>query len=447
MTGRDTRTNTTDGVRTRREVLATVGAAGTVALAGCGNGGDDGTAESSTDDDAVRVGVAIPQRGAYGTEGSELRAGYRLATRHINDGSGAIETAPFADLGDGLLDGTVELSIEDTGSSRDGARQAAETVVAEDDVDVLVGGASREEAVALQAVAAEEDLVYMGGFTPTNAMGGEHCSRYGFNEIHNPPMMANALRNAVAATLGPDNEVNFAQLYPDNDLGEEFANAFDRFADIGDRWFHQDRANVATRVGAQSYEASVEALQAVGPDVVILNYYGLDAANALRAAVKTLDDVEIVVPLMNRVFARNAGTALGGVLGTTHWLPAVGGEFTDAFVDSWETFASDDDSLEPLPSGTAHLAYVQLAQWAGAAQRAGSTDADPVIDELEGHSYDVGLGQETLRACDHQAQRAVPVVRGLPPSQQSSDGYLRLETIASNVGYGCGDGPAVDCSM
>lgn len=450
MTGRDTRTGSEVGFRTRREVLAIVGATGAVGLAGCGNGedGSDGTATDGEEDGAVRIGVAVPQSGAYGNEGEELEAGYLLAIRHINDDSGAIDTAPFEALSGGVLGENIELTIEDTESSGEGARRAAETVITEGDVDVLVGGVSREEAVALQEVAAGEELVYMGGYTPTSAMGGEHCSRYGFNEMHNPPMMANALRNPVAGALGPDNEINFAQMHPDNEIGEEFANAFDRLAEIGESWFHQDRGNVATRVGAQSYDDAAQTLASVGPDMVILNYYGLDAANALRSAVEQFDDsVEIVVPLMNQVFARNAGSAIEGILGTTHWVPAVGGSFSDTLVDSWGEFADENSSREALPSATAHVAYVQLAQWAAAAERAGNVASDDVIGELEDHSYDVGLGTSTLRSCDHQAQRDVPVVRGLSQSQQSEGNYYELEEVANNVGYGCDEGPAADCSL
>lgn len=448
MTGRDTRTGSTERFRTRREVLATVGAAGSIALAGCGGDGSDGGDTTETEEAGIQVGVAIPSSGAYGNEGDELQAGYLLAVQHINDGGGAIDTPPFEDLSGGVLGENIQLTIKDTGSSGDEARQAAEGIIAETDVDVLVGGASHEEALALQSVAAEEELVYMGGFTPTSALGGENCSQYGFNEIQNPVMMANALRKPVAGALGPENDIAYAQMHPDNDIGDQYADAFKRLADIGDGWFHQDRANVATREGAQSYTGSVETLKSAGPDMIVLNYYGLDAANVLREAVSQFDDsVKIVVPMMNGVFARNAGDAMAGVLGTTHWHPAVGGAFSEAFVDSWSDIASENSDLGLTPTATAHVAYVQLAQWAAAAERAGSVDTSGVISALEDRSYDVGLGSSTLRACDHQAQRDVPVVRGLGPDERSTGDYFELDEVASNVGYGCDEGPAANCSL
>lgn len=449
MTARDTRTGSEERFRTRREVLATVGGAGGIALAGCiGNGpGDDGTT-TETEEPGVQVGAAIPRSGIYGNEGDELQAGYLLAIQHINDGGGAIDTSPFEALSGGVVGENIQLVREDTESSADGARQAAETLVSENDVDVLIGGASHEEALAIQSVAAEEELVYMAGFTPTSALGGESCSQYSFNEIHNPAMMANALRKPVAGSLGPDNAVSFAQMHPDNDIGSQYADAFARFADIGDDWFHQDRANVATRVGAQSYTGAVETLKSAGPDMIILNYYGLDAADVLREAVNQFDpSVDIVVPLMDRVFARNAGSAMADVLGTTHWHPSVGGSFSETFVDSWSDIASENSDLGLTPSGTAHVAYVQLAQWAAAAERAGSIQSDAVISELEDRSYDVGLGTATLRACDHQAQRGVPVVRGVGESQQSPGDFFELEEVASNVGYGCDEDVAAGCSL
>ncbi len=36
------------------------------------------------------------------------------------------------------------------------------------------------------------------------------------------------------------------------------------------------------------------------------------------------------------------------------------------------------------------------------------------------------MDQETMRKCDHQAQRAVPVVKGLPKSEQKSGKYFEI---------------------
>jgi hypothetical protein len=54
-----------------------------------------------------------------------------------------------------------------------------------------------------------------------------------------------------------------------------------------------------------------------------------------------------------------------------------------------------------------------------------------------------------MRACDHQAQRAIPVSRGLPESEQSSGNFLEIVELTSreDVGYACDSGPAAECEL
>ncbi len=70
-----------------------------------------------------------------------------------------------------------------------------------------------------------------------------------------------------------------------------------------------------------------------------------------------------------------------------------------------------------------------------------------VIGALEGHEYDAGLGPQTLRACDHQAMRQVPVVKGKPEVQQSYGTYYGLIGEPADVQYACDSSPAANCSL
>jgi hypothetical protein len=54
-----------------------------------------------------------------------------------------------------------------------------------------------------------------------------------------------------------------------------------------------------------------------------------------------------------------------------------------------------------------------------------------------------------MRGCDHQAQRDVLVVRGLPSSEQTSDRLLEVvnQTSRDQLGYGCDEGLAAECEL
>ncbi|RDZ32017.1 branched-chain amino acid ABC transporter substrate-binding protein, partial [Haloferax sp. Atlit-47N] len=145
------------------------------------------------------------------------------------------------------------------------------------------------------------------------------------------------------------------------------------------------------------------------------DHYGLDGANSVSQAVDAGidEDMEIVVPLYNRPMAQAAGGAIEGVFGTIAWDSQIDNEPSNAFT---EVFQNEYDRV---PSGPAQLAYAQTLQYAAAAERAGTFYPPEVIRELEDYNYNnIGMGEETMRACDHQAQRAIPVARGLPESEQ-----------------------------
>jgi ABC-type branched-subunit amino acid transport system substrate-binding protein len=471
MTGRETADRIVRA-RTRRDALATVGATGALVLAGCIGGGGDGNGNGNEsedanggttgngDDDTVQIGISIPRSGGRNNEGEQMLQGYELAVHHINEGAAGATVEPFAEIGEdgGLLGRQLETVVADTESTGSGARESAGTL-ADDGVTMFTGGASADEGLAHQEVASDRELLYMGGFTPSAAVSGEGCTRYAFNEMYNAKMAADSLAPIVAQEMRDAETVNFAQLYPDNEFGDEFsAEIRDRFESIGDSWFHQRRES--TREGERSYAADIETVVSGDPNLIVLNYYGLDAASALRELDEVVGpDVAVVVPLINRELARTAGSALEGVIGTVHWPPEpreeegwalrVSHPFRDTFLANWDDVEGELD----VPSPVSHLAYVQTCQYAAAVARAGTFDVDAVIGELEDHTYGYGMGDQTLRACDHQAMRTVPVVIGLPASEHQPGNFYQLSDLQASLGIGgsepypCDQSPAADCSL
>ncbi len=436
--------------RTRRQVLAaTLGAAGMVGLAGCGGDGDSSTA-TATPESGVTIGLSIPTTGGALNEGRQLRYGYELAKENLNNSEGFAGSDVFQEgLGGGILGEEVELVVENTSSSAEGARKSATTLVQEEGVDMFTGAGSTQEALAHQSVATEESTIYMGGFTPGTAVV-EECSEYAFHEMFNYKEAARALLPVLEEEIGADK--TFVQMYPRSDVGNAFSDQIETVLatdplEEGGLW--QQLSTVGTRVGVEDYTDPLQQVVDIGPDVAVFDYIGLDGATVLRQAQDIVpEDTEIVVPVFDRPLAQNAGGAIEGVLGTVHWDPSLENEVSELFTDAWESVAQDDDDMTTNPSGLVHLAYTQLFQYAAAAERAGSLDAGDIIAELEGHTYTSGLGgEETMRACDHKATRPVPVVRGRPRSTQLAGVYCDHVTTAMDAGYACDEEPAATCSL
>ena len=439
---------------TRRQLLATAGATGTLALAGCvGNGDDDGEDDEQSGDDRIRIGVSLPESGSRSEEGTRLLDGYELAVEHLNDGTGAITSPPWEDISDdgGLLGQTVEIVVEDTGGTGSGATEAA-TQLLQEDIDMLTGGVSGVEGAAHQEVLADSDepVMYMGGFTPTDDVGGQLCHPYAFNEMYNATIAARSLGSVLGDELGTDRAVDFVQLALDDEFGQEFSQAMsNELSNVGREWFELTTTSVGAGV---NYEGDLADLLGRRPDLIVLNVYGIDGERALRNLETVLEedadlereDITVATPIISPEMAENAGTALEDVYGTVHWLPGLGSDFSDALEESWDGERTTDE-----PSQFAHLAYVQVAQYAAAVERAGSTDPDDVAAELNGQTYTVGMGEQELREADGQAMRYAPVVRGRDVQAQAPGSYYELVAsvpdAVENPPYAVEESPAAVC--
>ncbi|SEK47336.1 ABC transporter substrate-binding protein [Haloferax larsenii] len=451
----------------RRDVLKATGAVGTAGLtglAGCtgggggdggdgGDGGGNGGGGGGGDDypalgnfpiegNKAIFGFNVPQSGPYASEGEDELRAYQLAVKHLNNGGGWVDSQ-FDDLsGDGVLGYEIDYVDGDTATDADQARQSASGMVERDNAIMISGGSSSAVAIAVQGLCQNEKVMFMACLTHSNDTTGKDCVRYTFREMFNAYMTGQALAPVVKEAYGSD--LKFYQLYADYSWGQTQQASMEQFMTEVAGW--EQVKSVATPLGTTDYSTYLSEAQNSGADVLILNHYGLDGANSVQQAVDAgiNEDMEILVPLYNRPMAEAAGGAIEGVYGTVAWDSQIDNtpsqEFTDAFKSEYDR----------TPSGPAQLAYAQTLQYAAAVERAGTFYPPEVIKQLEDYEYDnVGMGAETMRGCDHQAQRDVPVVQGLPASEQEAGKYFEIVNVTSrdDLGYGCDAGPAAECEL
>jgi ABC-type branched-subunit amino acid transport system substrate-binding protein len=433
------------------------GAVGLAGLAGCTEGGDggdgggggdggDGTDYPSLgnfpiDDDTATFGFNVPQSGPYSSEGEDELRAYELAVKHLNNGGGWVDE--WEDLsGDGVLGYEIDYVEGDTATDASTAEQSASRMIDRDNVIMFAGGSSSAVAIAQQGLAQREKVMFTCCLTHSNDTTGGDCVRYSFREMFNAYMTGQALKPVLTDEYGED--LSFYQLYADYSWGKTVEESMRQFmTEAG--WEEVD--SVATPLDTSDFSTYLSEAQSSEADVLFLNHYGLDGANSLTDAVDAGidEDMEIVMPLYNRPMAEAASGAIDGIYGTIAWDSQIDNEPSNSFTDF---FGEEYDGR--VPSGPAQLAYAGTLQYAAAVERAGTFYPPEVIRELEGYEYDnIGMGEETMRACDHQAQRAIPVVRGLPESEQGDGQFFEIVDITSrdDVGYGCDEGPAAECEL
>jgi ABC-type branched-subunit amino acid transport system substrate-binding protein len=440
------------------KAAGTLGTLGIAGLAGCTGGGGGGGGEGGggggdgedypslgnypIEGDTATFGFNVPTSGPYSSEGEDELRAYEMAVKHLNNGGGWVDSQ-FDDLsGDGVLGYEIDYVTGDTATDADTARQSASRMIQRDDVVMFSGGSSSATAIAMQGLAQDEKVLYMCCLTHSNDTTGKDCVRYSFREMFNAYMTGQALAPVVTEEYGDD--LDFYQLYADYSWGQTQQASMNQFFEEAG-WSEVD--SVPTPLGTSDYSSYLSEAADSGADALFLNHYGLDGANSLSQAIEAgIDqDMEIVLPLYNRPMAEAAGGAIDGIFGTIAWDSQIdntpSSEFTEAFSNEYDG---------RVPSGPAQLAYAQTLQYAAAVERAGTFYPPEVIRALEDYEYDnIGMGAETMRGCDHQAQRDIPVVRGLPAAEQGEGQYFEIINVTSrdDVGYGCDSGPAAECEL
>jgi len=460
-----------DGSMNRRELIEAAGlasVAGLTGLAGCsGDGGDSGDTDTPTDGgggdttttgggnggseypelgnfpvegDTVTLGFNVPQSGAYASEGNDELKAYRLAKMHLNNGGGWVDMWDDLSSG-GILGKTVEETTGDTATDAKQASEHAKRMINRDDAIMISGGVSSAVAIAQSKVCQQEKVNFMACLTHSNATQGADCQRYSFREMHNAYMTGKALAPVLADEFGSD--VSYYQMYADYTWGQSVRNSMDQF--LKEQGWSNIK-NVPTKLGASDFSTYMQDVPRDEADVLILTHFGGDAANSMPAAFSAgLDeDMEIVLPLYDKIAATAAKDNIGGVYGTVDWNWQRDEEYSNAFTDA---FMNEYDSA---PSYAARLAYTATMQYAAAVERADTFYPPEVIKELEGHSFsNTGIGEGRFEACDHQARRDVFVVQGRTPDEQTEDKLLKVvgRTDADTAGYGCDEGPAAKCEL
>lgn len=137
---------------TRKLTVIAAATAGALLLASCGGdtggGTDDATGGSEGGDDPIVIGISLPLTGDFAEPGKGVQRGYETWAKVINDGGG-------------LLGRQVELTILDDAS--DAARVVAdyESLIAQDEVDLVMGPFSTRLVVPASRVADEYGMLFV----------------------------------------------------------------------------------------------------------------------------------------------------------------------------------------------------------------------------------------------------------------------------------------------
>jgi branched-chain amino acid transport system substrate-binding protein len=328
----------------------------------------------------IKVGILDPLSSPY-------------KTSSIHDVHGANVAVDLFNKSGGVLGRPVAIVEADDASNVDTAVRAARKLITDDRVDFLMGTFNGDVALAVAAVAKQENRLFMVTGAHVPELTGSGCNSHTFVFMPSARMLSRAVTPHLVKTFG--NRWFMITAETMDGRAAEQAMAETLLAEGG-----EVLGSVSTPFGTTDFTAALAQAKTAKPGAVILNLYGWDLVHALRAyTAAELAQAHIGVGGM--IGGEQIGRPLGyannaGIWGLI-WDPKINSESSRRFIQGVI------DKYHHTPTSRCYHGYAAMTQILEAVQRAGTTDTQAVIKALEGHEFD-GLkeGRSYFRGSDHQ---------------------------------------------
>ncbi|WP_100012532.1 substrate-binding domain-containing protein [Lentibacillus sediminis] len=349
-------------------------------LAACG-GSEEASGGS---DDTVKIGVLASLTGALEAYGEQTQRGFELGLEYATDGT--MEVAGKE----------IEVIFEDTETDATVARQKALALLEDEQVDFLVGSSSSGDTLAVTPLAEQYETIMVVEPATADSITGSEYNDYIFRTGRNSAQDAVAAAAAIA-----EEGVEIATLAPDYSFGHDGVAAFKTAAeDLGAEIIHEEYADQA----ATDFTANIQKIIEADPDYLFVVWSGANSPWSQIVDMQLQEQGIKITTGAPDIAALRTMNDLVGMEGFTvyyHTLP-------DNEVNDWlveEHKARYDGEVPDLftPGGmSAAISIVEALE-----QTEGDTNADTLIETMEGMSFETPKGTMTFRPEDHQALQSM----------------------------------------
>jgi branched-chain amino acid transport system substrate-binding protein len=371
----------------------------------------------------IKIGILDPLSSPY-------------KTSSIHDVHGATVALDMYNKRGGVLGRPVVLVDADDASNVQTALKAATKLLKEDRVDLLMGTFNGDVALAVSDLAKRENKLFMVTGSHEPELTGSRCNSHTFVFMPNANMMSRAVVPHLIKTYG----TQWYRITADTADGRSAQQAMDTvFKAQGGKIVGE----ATTPFGTTDFTSQMTEAKAVKPNAIILNLYGWDLVNALKAYAK-LELAKEKIGVGGMIGGEQIGRPLGyannaGIWGLI-WDPKINTDSSKRFIQGVI------DKYNHTPTSRCYLGYAAMMQILEAIQRAGSTEAGPLINMLAGYEFD-GLkeGPSYFRAEDHQCVQDVLV--GQAYGKELGLGHYQLVGTTTGKQLIADDQPQKSCSL
>ena len=341
------------------------------------DGGGGSTAEDNGTGDTIKIGAVLPLTGANASIGEDQERGVQLAVDEINANGG-------------VMDKDIEVVVEDSAGTPEGAIAAARKLVDTEDVPVVMGEYSSGNTLPMAQFLQREGVVHInvGSSSPDLQDVGD----YSFGVIGLDDV-AGAYTAEKAYELG---YTSAAFLGPNNPYGQGLLSETEkRFEELGGTI----EESILYTEGKNDYRNEVQRLASGDPDVLIYTAYGTEAATINRQAFEfgVSEDIPFFCVYLTLCAADSEPETVEGQQGIEVNYIGPGGEDYQAMYE--------DEFGEDFVSTFNGYLYDAVQLSALAMEEADSTEADAIRDALPevDSDYDAVTGAIEF---DEQNQRS-----------------------------------------
>ncbi|WP_197025037.1 substrate-binding domain-containing protein [Paucisalibacillus sp. EB02] len=338
-----------------------------------------GDSTSGDSDDTITIGLLASQTGALESYGKQTVRGFELGLEYATDGT--MEVAGKE----------IKVVIEDTETDPEVARQKALKLLEDDDADFLVGSSSSGDTLAVTPLAEEYETIMVVEPAAADSITGSEYNDYVFRTARNSSQDAAA---AAAAVAGEG--VTIATLAPDYSFGHDGAKAFIAAAEkLGAELVHEEYA----APDATDFTANIQKIIEAKPDYLYVVWAGANTPWTQIVDMKVEEQGIKVTTGVADIATLPTMKPLVGMEGFTlyyHTLPD--NDVNDWLVEEHKKKFDEVPDLFTAGGMSAALAIVEAIK-----KTDGDTDADKLIETMEGMSFETPKGTMTLREEDHQA--------------------------------------------
>lgn len=358
--------------RLSRVSTALVGAA--MALGAAGFGVAPAHAEE------VKIGVFVPTTGVLAPLGNDMKNGFELAAE-----GATVKGEP------------VKLIIEDTGANPANALRKAQKLVLEDEVKLLIGGASSAVTLGIGAQALRLNVPIITTNGQAVPITGDQCSKFVFRTV---PHDANSAKASAEMFAQREDllEKKWFVVYHDFAYGISNKAEFAKIPGI------KIAGEAGRPVGTADWSSAISQIQSSDADGI---YIALAVGDDLTAFVNQVRgygvDFPILTPVgipdtMLQALGDNAVGMMAGGL-TASWMQAEDNPKIAKLVEDYH------EAYGMVPGYQAIQAYAGLQFTLAALEAAEDLTTESIIEALETTSAETVVGTIKIRPEDHQGMQ------------------------------------------